>query len=89
MASYLCVPAEAWPPVIAVVRLSLMMTVMAEPSLTASSRPVMPECVKVESPITAMAGCTPASAAPLAIVMEAPMSTQLSMARNGGSAPSV
>ena len=66
-----------------------MITVMAAWSLTASSRPVIPECVKVESPITAMAGRWPASAAPLAIVIEAPMSTQESMARNGGSAPSV
>ena len=89
MASNLCVPAESCPPVIAVVRLSDRMTVMAALSLTASRRLVMPECVKVESPMTAMAGCTPASAAPFAMVMEAPMSTQESMARNGGSAPRV
>ena len=62
---------------------------MFEFSLTASSRPVMPEWVNVLSPITATAGNTPASAAPLAIVMEAPMSRQDEMAPYGGSAPSV
>ena len=49
----------------------------------------MPEWVKVESPITAIEGCCPASAAPLAMVIEAPMSTQVSMAWNGASHPSV
>ena len=66
-----------------------MMMVMGLFSFTASSRPVMPEWVKVESPMTAMEGCCPASAAPLAIVIEAPMSTQVSMAWNGASQPSV
>ena len=49
----------------------------------------MPEWVKVESPITATEGNCPPSAAPLAIVTEAPISTQVSIARNGGSEPSV
>ena len=49
----------------------------------------MPEWVKVESPITATAGRRPASAAPLAIEIEAPMSTQVLMALNGGMAPRV
>lgn len=66
-----------------------MMTVMAALAFTASSRPVMPEWVKVESPMTATAGCCPASAAPLAIVIEAPMSSTVSMAWNGASQPSV
>ncbi len=72
-----------------VVRLSEMMTVMGLRSFTASSSPVMPEWVKVESPMTAMAGRSPASAAPLAIVIDAPMSTTVSMAWNGASHPSV
>ena len=72
-----------------VVRLSEMMTVMLLRSFTASSSPVMPEWVKVESPMTAIDGYTPASAAPLAIVIEAPISTQVSMAWNGASQPSV
>ena len=66
-----------------------MMTVMSARSFTASSRPVMPEWVKVESPITATEGCWPASAAPLAMVIEAPMSTHVSMACSGASHPSV
>ena len=49
----------------------------------------MPEWVKVESPMTAMVGCCPACAAPMAMVIEAPMSTQVSMAWNGASQPSV
>ena len=44
-------------------------------SFTASSKPVIPECVKVESPIIATAGNNPASEAPLAMVIDAPMST--------------
>ena len=58
-------------------------------SLTQSSSPVMPEWVKVESPMTATAGCRPASEAPFAMVMEAPLSTQELMALNGALAPSV
>ena len=83
------VPAESWPPVMPVVRLSEITTVMLLFSFTASSRAVMPEWVKVESPITATEGNCPPSAAPLAIVTEAPISTQVSIARNGGSEPSV
>ena len=89
MASNLLVPAESCPPVIPVVRLSEMITVMFDLSFTASSNPVIPEWVNVESPITAIDGNNPASAAPFAIVIEAPISTQLDRALNGGSAPSV
>ena len=89
MASNLLVPAESCPPVMPVVRLSEMMTVMFDLSLTASSSPVIPEWVKVESPMTAIAGKSPASAAPFAMVIDAPISTQLDRALNGGSAPRV
>ena len=89
MASNLLVPAESWPPVMPVVRLSLMMTVMLAFSLMASSSPVMPLWVKVESPMIATAGHCPASAAPFAIVMLAPMSTHEWMAWNGGRNPRV
>ena len=41
---------------------------------------VSPEWPKVESPITATEGWTPASAAPLAMPMLAPMQTQVSTA---------
>jgi hypothetical protein len=57
---------------------------MGDSSFTASSKPVMPECVNVESPITHTAGNKPASAAPFAMVMDAPMSTQELMVLNGG-----
>jgi len=40
--------------------------------------------VNVESPITDTAGYNPASAAPFAMVIEAPMSTQELIAWNGG-----
>ena len=50
------VPAESWPPVIAVVSLSEMTITTLAFSLTQSSKPVIPECVKVESPITATDG---------------------------------
>lgn len=89
MASNLLVPAESCPPVIAVVRLSEITTTMFALSFTASNRPVIPEWVKVESPMIAIAGNCPASAAPFAMVIEAPISTQLFKARNGGNAPKV
>ena len=89
MASRRPVPAESCPPVMAVVSLSEMTMVTLEFSFTQSSNPVMPEWVKVESPMTATAGCTPASEAPFAIVMEAPMSTQELMALKGALAPKV
>lgn len=89
MASSFPVAADCCPPVIAVVALSRIITVRGVLSLTASSSPVMPEWVKVESPITDTAGRKPASAAPLAIVIEAPISTQVFMALNGSSAPRV
>lgn len=67
MASRRPVPAESCPPVMAVVSLSEMTMVTSAFSLTQSSSPVMPEWVKVESPMTATAGCRPASEAPFAI----------------------
>ena len=66
--------AESCPPVIPTVRLSSMTTQIA------SRSPVIPECVNVESPMTATGYGSPASAAPFAIVMDAPMSTQDVMA---------
>ena len=50
------VPAESCPPVIAVVSLSEITIVIFVFSLTQSSKPVIPECVNVESPITDTAG---------------------------------
>ena len=55
--SYFPVPAESWPPVIPVVRLSDISTTTLAFAFTQSSRPVMPEWVNVLSPITAIAGC--------------------------------
>ena len=77
ISSILPVAADVCPPVIPVVALSRIITVIGDLSITASNNPVIPECVKVESPITATAGTKPASAAPFAIVIEAPISTQL------------
>ncbi len=77
------------PPVIPVVKLSETMMVTVEFLFTASSNPVIPEWVKVESPITATLGVNPASAAPTAMVTEAPISTHELIALNGGKAPSV
>ena len=58
-------------------------------SFTQSNSPVIPEWVNVESPMTATAGKRPPSAAPFAIVMEAPMSTHELIALKGAFAPSV
>ena len=66
-----------------------MITVIGELSFMASSKPVIPEWVNVESPMIAIEGRRPASAAPLAIVIEAPISTQEARALNGGKAPRV
>ena len=87
--SSLPVPAESWPPVMPVVRLSEMHRVMSAPELTASRRPVIPEWVKVESPITPTEGHTPLLAAPMAIVSDAPISTQVWIALNGDMYPRV
>ena len=81
--SSLPVPAESCPPVIPVVRLSEMQSVMSALELTASSSPVIPLWVKVESPITPTDGHTPELAAPIAMVSEAPISTQEWMALKG------
>ena len=83
------VPALSCPPVIPVVRLSLISTTTFALAFTQSNKPVIPEWVNVLSPITAIAGCCPASAAPLAIVTDAPISTQACIAWKGDSAPKV
>ena len=44
----------------------------------------MPECVNVESPMQATAGVSPASEAPMAMVIDAPMSTVLFIDSSGG-----
>ena len=71
---------DSCPPVMAAVSLSRMSSVMSVSACTASSSGVSPECRKVLSPITATAGRKPASAAPLAMPIEAPMHTHDSMA---------
>jgi len=48
--------AESCAPVIAMAELSEIITVIGVFSIMASNKPVIPECVKVESPITAIAG---------------------------------
>ena len=62
---------------------------MSVSAATASISGVTPECRKVLSPITAIAGRGPASEAPLAMPIEAPMQTQDSPALYGGNTPSV
>ena len=69
----LLVACDFCPPVMPVVELSEIITVTGVCSTTTSNNPVMPEWVKVESPITATDGCIPASDAPFAMVMDAPM----------------
>ena len=56
---------------------------------TASISGVTPECRNVLSPMIATAGLRPASEAPFAMPIEAPMQTHDSTAEYGGSAPSV
>src|ERR1035437_10491493 len=87
--SSLPVACDFCPPVIPVVELSDIMIVTREFLTTASSNPVIPECVKVESPITAIDGNNPASDAPIAMVTEAPISTHELIALYGGSAARV
>ena len=72
-----------------VVSLSDMMMVTGVFSETQSSKPVIPEWVNVESPINATACFMPASAAPFAMVMEAPMSTHELIEFKGGKADKV
>ena len=69
-----------WPPVIAVVSLSRMMSVMSVSAATASISGVTPEWRNVLSPMTAITGLRPASAAPLAMPTDAPMQTHVSIA---------
>ncbi len=54
-----------------------MKTVMSASCLAAPISGVMPECVKVESPIVHSTGNAPAWAAPCAIAIDAPMSTHV------------
>ena len=82
-----------WRPVMAVVRLSSTHTVPDPWLYTVETSELSPEWANVESPMTATTGrCSvPASASskPCAIETDAPMSTHVSMAESGGSAPSV
>ena len=77
----------------AVVRLSSTHTVPPPRLYTVEMSDDRPECANVESPMTATTGrCSvPASASskPCAIDTDAPMSTHVSMADSGGSAPKV
>ena len=76
-------------PVMATASLSRISTVMSVSAATASINGVTPEWRKVLSPITATTGRHPASAAPLAMPMEAPMQTQDSPNEKGGRTPRV
>src|SRR5690606_9395259 len=67
--------ADGCPPLIQVVAVSWMITAMLDLLFTVSSNPVMPEWAEVLSPMTAMAGTRPASAAHFGMVMEAPIYT--------------
>ena len=80
---------DGWQPVIATIELSRMMIVIGVFEATASTSPVSPEWRKVESPMVQMTGWAPACAAPWAMAIDAPMSTQEWTARKGGSTPSV
>ena len=62
---------------------------MSALAATASMSGVIPEWRNVLSPMAATAGRRPASLAPLAMPIEAPMQTQDSIAESGGSAASV
>ena len=57
------------------------------------ARPVMPECINVESPITATVFASPASPDallnPWIALMDAPMHNVISIAFNGATAPNV
>ena len=82
-----------WRPVMAVVRLSKMHTVPHPWLYTVVMSDERPECPNVESPMTATTGLwsVPASAnsKPCDMETDAPMSTHVSMAERGGSAPRV
>jgi len=84
------------PPVMAVVRLSKMMTTEEPPFHTMLSSPVMPEWKKVESPMTdtlrfflSCAASPRAFSMPWAVVTPAPMHTSECSALKGGWMPSV
>ena len=83
-----------WPPVIAVALLSSNSTVTLACWYVRLSRPCMPECRKVESPITATTGRGAASvccalAMPLTMPSDAPIASTVSTELHGGLAPSV
>jgi hypothetical protein len=77
----------------AVVRLSRMITVENPRLYTMSIRGVIPEWMKVESPMTATtfprAAFPSAFSIPKAFPREAPMQTQVSIPESGGSAARV
>ena len=83
----------SWWPVMPVMELSRMMTVLMPLLYTTSIRPVIPEWMKVESPMTLtsfLANSGPrALAMPRAAPMDAPMQMVVSMALRGGVAPKV
>ena len=88
------VPGLSWPPVMPTARLSSSSTVTLPRFQVMSSRPCMPMCMKVESPITAItaflasAGPRPLSM-PSATPIEAPIEMQVSSAFQGWPAPRV
>ena len=82
-----------WWPVMPVMELSRMMTVELDWLYAMFARPVMPECIKVLSPITATV--FPSLSFPSALLKpwvaetDAPMHRVISMAARGATAPSV
>ena len=82
-----------WWPVMPVIELSRMMTVALDSLYAMFTRPVMPECIKVESPMTATvlpaALRTAALRKPCRPETDAPMQSVESIAASGGTAPSV
>ena len=76
-----------------VMELSRMMTVEFVWLYAIFARPVMPECMNVESPITATvffsASAPRALLNPWRELMEAPMHSVVSIAQSGGVAPNV
>jgi len=74
----------------AVMWLSSSSTVMLASLYTASIRPGMPACRKVESPMVAMTGLvSPALDMPMALPMDEPIDTVVSRPRSGSRHASV
>ena len=92
---WICTPLKGlpWRPVIAVVLLSRMQMVPAPALYTVLISELKPEWANVESPMMPTTGRVlsrpSASSNPCAMETDAPMSTHVSMAESGGSAPSV